>query len=188
MMHSFGPWPWFIVGPIIAGVMSALLLIGKRFGLSSNLRTMCTIAGADRFSDYFRLDWRSQKWNLVFVLGTITGGAVARFLLLKPGTAGISPVTIDRLQSLGIEDAGKAFNPDALFGPETWSNPWALAVLLVGGVLVGFGTRWANGCTSGHAISGLSSFQWPSVIAAFGFFLGGYIASHFFLPALLPLL
>lgn len=100
----------------------------------------------------------------------------------------ISPITIDRLRSLGIEDAGKAFNPDALFGPETWSNPWALAVLLVGGVLVGFGTRWANGCTSGHAISGLSSFQWPSVIAAFGFFLGGYIASHFFLPALLPLL
>jgi len=88
----------------------------------------------------------------------------------------------------GIDDAGTSFAPDILFGPEAWSNPAALAFLLIGGVLVGFGTRWANGCTSGHAISGLSAFQWPSLIAVAGFLLGGLIVAHLILPLLIPLL
>ncbi len=187
-MHTFDPWPWQVVGPLIAGVMSSLLLIGKRFGLSSNLRTMCSIAGANRFSDYFKMDWKSQSWNLVFVLGTIAGGAVARFALLKPGPVIINPKTALRLRAWGIDDAGTSFAPDILFGPEAWSNPAALAFLLIGGVLVGFGTRWANGCTSGHAISGLSAFQWPSLIAVAGFLLGGLIVAHLILPLLIPLL
>jgi len=99
VMHTFDPWPWQVVGPLIAGVMSSLLLIGKRFGLSSNLRTMCSIAGANRFSDYFKMDWKSQSWNLVFVLGTIAGGAVARFALLKPGPVIINPKTALRLRA-----------------------------------------------------------------------------------------
>ena len=187
-MLNMSPWPWHITGPVIAAVMVALLLFGRRFGISSNLRTMCSIAGAGKLSEYFRFDWKAQSWNLVFVLGTVGGGAIARFLLLAPGPVKLNPDTVETLKSMNIEDAGSAFAPSVLFGPEAWSNPLALLVMLLGGLLVGFGTRWANGCTSGHAISGLSSFQWPSVIAAFGFFLGGYIASHFFLPALLPLL
>ena len=187
-MHSFAPWPRYIVGPVIAGVMAALLLLGRRFGLSSNLRTMCSIAGADRFSDYFKLDWKSQSWNLVFVLGTVAGGAIARFILLKPGPVQINPNTAEHLRSLGIHDAGEAFAPSILFGPGAWSHPLALAVLLIGGMLVGFGTRWANGCTSGHAISGLSAFQWPSLIAVMGFMIGGLTVTHLLLPVLLPLL
>ena len=168
--------------------MVALLLVGRRFGLSSNLRTMCTIAGAGKLSDYFRFDWKAQSWNLMFVLGTIAGGAIARFLMLSPGPVDLNPDTVETLKSMHIEDADSAFAPAVLFGPEAWSNPMAVLALLLGGVLVGFGTRWANGCTSGHAISGLSALQWPSLIAVVGFFIGGLAVSHFVLPILLPAL
>lgn len=188
MNLELSPWPWYVVGPLITLTMVALLLSGKRFGISSNLRTLCTIAGADKLSDYFRFDWKSQRWNLVFVAGTFAGGAVARWLLLKEGPVAIQPATVEALQSMGIDDAGQSFAPAALFGPEAWSNPTSVLTLVVGGILVGFGTRWANGCTSGHAISGLSSLQWSSLIAVIGFFIGGLTMAHLVLPHLLPLL
>jgi uncharacterized membrane protein YedE/YeeE len=53
-------------------------------------------------------------------------------------------------------------------------------LLLVGGVLIGFGTRYAGGCTSGH-VSGLSNLQIPSLKAVIGFF-GGLIMSYFYSP------
>lgn len=185
-LHSFEPWPWFVTGPLIALVMATLLLMGRRFGLSSNLRTLCSVAGAGRYAAYFRFDWKSQTWNLVFVAGTIVGGAIAKGLLLKPEGVALSPNTAEALRGMGIEDAGLAYAPSILFGTEAWNHPVALGTLLVGGFMVGFGTRWANGCTSGHAISGLSSLQWPSLIAAVGFFLGGLLISYFILPLLLP--
>ncbi len=187
-MFHLSPWPWYVAGPAITFVMAALLLTGKRLGLSSNLRTMCSIAGAGKLADYFRFDWKSQTWNLVFVAGTVLGGAVARFLLLAPGPAALGPDTVSQLQAMGIEDAGTAFNPVLLFGTDVWSHPLTILLLLFGGMLVGFGTRWANGCTSGHAISGLSSLQWPSLIAVVGFFIGGLTITHFVLPLILPLL
>ena len=143
---------------------------------------------ADRLAEYFRIDWLSRSWNLVFVAGTIAGGAVARYLLLGDHAVALNPGTVEGLQSMGITDAGAAFAPAALFSSEAWTHPVAIAMLLVGGMLVGLGTRWANGCTSGHAISGLSAMQWPSLIAVIGFFIGGFSVSHFVLPSLLPLL
>jgi uncharacterized membrane protein YedE/YeeE len=187
-LHSFDPWPWFVTGPVISIVMVTLLLIGKRFGLSSNLRTLCSVAGAGKFAEYFRFDWRSQTWNLVFVAGTIAGGAIAKGLMLKPEGVALNPETANALKAMGIEDAGTAYAPSLLFGADAWNHPLSLLLLVVGGVLVGFGTRWANGCTSGHAISGLSSLQWPSLIAVVGFFTGGLFVSYFILPTLLPLL
>jgi uncharacterized membrane protein YedE/YeeE len=186
-MQIFDPWPWYVTGPIIAFVMAALLLLGRRFGISSNLRTMCSIAGAGKLSDYFRFNWKAQTWNLVFVGGTIAGGAIARFLM-QPGPVVLNPNTALALREMGIEDAGSSFAPALFFGPEAWNHPLALLTLLAGGMLVGFGTRWANGCTSGHAISGLSSLQWPSLIAVVGFFIGGLMVSHLILPGLIPLL
>ena len=187
-MFDLQPWPWYITGPMITLTMVALLLIGRRFGISSNLRTMCAIGGADKLSDYFQFDWKSQRWNLVFVLGTLVGGFVAKGFLLQDAPVDIHPSTAEALQAMGVQDAGSAFAPGALFGAEAWSNPVAMLALLVGGLFVGFGTRWANGCTSGHAISGLSSMQWTSLIAVIGFFIGGLAATHFLLPILLPLL
>ena len=187
-MFELQPWPWYITGPLITVTMATLLLIGRRFGISSNLRTLCTIGGADKIADYFAFDWKSQRWNLLFVFGTLAGGTVARFLLLKNDPVVLNPTTEAALQGLGISDAGQAFAPGVLFGPDAWSHPLSMVALLVGGLLVGFGTRWANGCTSGHAISGLSSLQWTSLIAVIGFFIGGLAMTHFVLPQLLPLL
>lgn len=183
--HSFDPWPWFVTGPVISVVMATLLLIGRRFGLSSNLRTLCSAAGAGKCAEYFQFDWKAQTWNLVFVGGTIAGGAIAKGLLLKPEGVALNPKTADALRAMGITDAGEAYAPSQLFGPDAWNHPWAIAMLVGGGILVGFGTRWANGCTSGHAISGLSSLQWPSLIAAIGFFTGGLFVSYLILPFLL---
>ena len=100
------------------------LFSGRRFGISSNLRTMCTVAGARTLSDYFRFDWRTQRWNLVFVLGTVFGGATARFVLLAPGPVALNPATVESLHKHGMADAGMAYAPAVLFGPEAWSNPW----------------------------------------------------------------
>ena len=117
MLH-LSPWPWYVVGPLIVITMASLLLVGKRFGLSSNLQTVCAAAGADRLTEYFRIDWLSRSWNLVFVAGTIAGGAVARYLLLGDHAVALNPGTVEGLQSLGITDARAAFAPAALFSSE----------------------------------------------------------------------
>lgn len=187
-MFQLPPWPWYVAGPIIALIMILLLFSGRRFGLSSNLRTLCHLGGAERWSDYFQMDWRSAAWNLVFVAGTIAGGAIARFFLLGDRSVELNPETRSLLEGQGIADAGLAFAPAQLFGSDAWSNPWAVVLLMGGGILIGFGARWANGCTSGHAISGLSSLQWSSLVAVIGFFVGGLAATHFLLPTVLPLL
>lgn len=108
----------------------------------------------------------------MFVAGTIVGGVVARYVLLGDHAVALNPATVEGLQSMGITDAGAAFAPAALFSSKAWTHPVAIAMLLVGGMLVGLGTRWANGCTSGHAISGLSAMQWPILVAILGALLG----------------
>lgn len=66
---------------------------------------------------------------------------------------------------------GEAYLPDELFATDALTDPKSLAILLFGGLLIGFGARYAGGCTSGHAISGLSNLQLPSLIAVVGFLL-----------------
>ena len=178
------PWPWYVTGPIIAITMALLLIAGKRFGVSSNFQTLCTIGGARRFSDYFDFDWRERKWNLAFVLGSILGGAISGFVLRPDVRVDLADATVATLKEWGIAAPGEGLAPAELFGPEVWTNPWALGTLLLGGFLVGFGTRYADGCTSGHAISGLCSLQLPSLIAVVGFFIGGLLATQFILPYL----
>ena len=86
---------------------------------------------------------------------------------------------------MGIQDAGKAYMPEKLFGDTSWTDGKVLSILALGGFLVGFGARYAGGCTSGHAISGLSNLQLPSAIAVIGFFVGGIIMNHFLIQFLL---
>lgn len=185
MMGLFeSAWPWYVAGPLIAACMAALLFAGKRFGVSSNFQTLCTLAGAGRFSDFFRIDWRERKWNLVFILGTVLGGALSGLWLRPEPKVDLSSDTVATLESWGLQDPGATFEPMELYGPEVWGQPGTWLILLVGGFLVGFGTRWADGCTSGHAISGLSSLQLPSLIAVVGFFIGGLTMTHWVLPYL----
>lgn len=182
MNWIFEPWPWYISGPLIAFIMLLLLLTGKNFGMSSNLRTLCTICGAGRVSGFFRFDWRSQKWNLIVVMGAIIGGFLGSHYLSFETKVAISDHTVQNLEALEFEGAGNAYLPAELFGEEAWSNPKSIIILFFGGLMVGFGARYAGGCTSGHAISGLSNLQLPSLIAVVGFFVGGLIMVHLLFP------
>ncbi len=178
----YEPWPWYVSGAMIALVMFLLIMVGKNFGMSANLRTMCTICGADKRADFFKFDWKSQRWNLMVVLGAIIGGAIAHFGLSNGAGVEIAESVVNDLQSKGFTSAGEAYLPTELFALESLNSWKVWAILIIGGFLVGFGARYAGGCTSGHAISGLSDLQLPSLIAVIGFFLGGLTMIHFIFP------
>ncbi len=170
--------------------MWALLYTGKEFGVSSNLRTMCSIAGAGNYSSFFKIDWKAQGWNLLFVGGAIIGGAIATTFLASPEPVQIAANTQSALADWGIStptsiDEGLGFVPKEIFALNQLGKPINLLMLIGGGFLVGFGTRWAGGCTSGHAISGLANLQIPSLIAVVGFFIGGLLMTWLILPLLL---
>jgi len=181
MDYILGPWPWYVGGTLVAFVMFTLILLGKNFGFSSNFRTMCSAFGAGKSSQFFQFDWKAQQWNLYFLLGTVIGGFVASNFLSDNQIPAISATTIYKLREIGIDSSGKAYLPVELFDELNWRNAVLLAI---GGLLIGFGTRYAGGCTSGHAISGLSNLQWPSLIAVIGFFIGGLTMVHLLFPLL----
>lgn len=182
MEAIYEPWPWYVSGPLIALVMALLVLMGKRFGMSSNLETLCSIGGAGKFIDYFKVDTKPKQWNLIVVLGTAIGGFIARNFLMADEAVAISEKTVSQLKGLGFDSAGIAYLPKELFELSSLSDPKTLLLLVLGGFLVGFGARYAGGCTSGHAISGLSNLQWPSLIAVIGFFVGGLFMVHVLFP------
>lgn len=176
------PWPWYVAGPLIAFIMFLLLYFAKNFGMSANLRTMCTIAGADKASDFFAFDWKGQTWNLVFVLGAMTGGLITLLFLENPEPMNLARDTVESLKGLGFANVGDNFLPNEIFSMERVMSLPGISILLLGGFLVGFGARYAGGCTSGHAISGLSDLQIPSLIATIGFFIGGLLMTYILLP------
>lgn len=182
MEYILNPWPWYVSGPLIALVMALLLYFGKTFGMSSNLRTMCSIAGAGKFSDFFNYNWKDHLWNLTVVLGAVIGGFIAVTYLSNNSGTNLNPATITELQNMGFNNPGQTLVPNEMYSLDLLNSPKALLLLVIGGVLVGFGTRYAGGCTSGHAITGLSSLQKPSLIAVIGFFIGGLLMANFILP------
>ena len=182
MEFILSPWPWYVSGPLIAITMFVLLYLGKYFGMSSNLRTLCTLCGAGKSSSFFKFDWRSQKWNLLVMIGAIIGGFIGSNYLGAGQSPALNPNTVSKLDQMGIHSAGKDYVPSELFGPEAMQNPKVIGLLVVGGLLVGFGARYAGGCTSGHSISGISNLQVPSMIATAGFFIGGIIMIHLIFP------
>lgn len=182
MEYILQPWPWYVCGPLIALVMYLLLYFGKTFGMSSNLRTLCAIGGAGKRTPFFNFNWKAQRWNLVVVLGAILGGFIAHHFLSNPTDIALNPETVESLERYGFSSSGKSLLPNELYGLEAISSIKGLSILILGGFLVGFGTRYAGGCTSGHAITGLSSLQRPSLIAVIGFFAGGLIMVHLIYP------
>ncbi len=182
MEWIFEPWPWYVAGPLIALIMFILLFVGRDFGMSSNLRTMCSMCGAGKNIEFFNFDWKSQRWNLMVVLGAIIGGFIGANVLTDDPSVAINPDTIAILEDLGFDSAGEAYLPTELYSWEAIGGIKALVILLIGGILIGFGARYGGGCTSGHAISGLSNLQLPSLIAVIGFFVGGLIMIHLLFP------
>lgn len=184
MNWIYEPWPWYVSGPLIALVMFVLLLLGKQFGMSSNLRTACAAAGGGKASNFFKFDWKAERWNLMVALGAMIGGFIASNYM-SAGTVKINPTIAQQLlEDYQIDSAGEVYLPTEIFGIENLTEPFNIVVLLLGGLMVGFGSRYAGGCTSGHAISGLSNLQLPSLIAVFGFFIGGLAMIHLIFPLL----
>ncbi|HVD99613.1 MAG TPA: YeeE/YedE thiosulfate transporter family protein [Cytophagaceae bacterium] len=176
------PWPWYISGPLIGLMVPALLLLGnKSFGLSSSLKHICAMCTPMKV-DFFEYDWKKEIWNLVLVTGILLGGWIAA-TFLNP-TVEISDATIHDMHRLGIQDT-TGMNPAELFNWSALTTWQGFTLIIIGGFLVGFGTRYADGCTSGHAIMGLSIMNWPSLIAVAGFFAGGLLMTHLILPFIL---
>ena len=182
MEYILQPWPWYVSGPLIALIMFFLIYFGKNFGMSSNLRTLCSMGGAGKVADFFKFDWKAQRWNLMVVVGAIIGGYIATNLLSDGSTIDLNPETVSELQGFGFTNVGEALLPQEIFAWENVLSLKGMAILIIGGFLVGFGARYAGGCTSGHAISGLSNFQLPSLLAVIGFFIGGLLMTYFILP------
>ena len=175
------PWSWYASGIGIALVWFLLHYFSKTFGVSSTLRTLCSLSGVGKRCSFFDFDTKSQRWNLAFVFGAILGGYIANTFLKDPNLLQLNPKTIFDLGKLGVLFQGN-FAPESLFSWEGLKTIKGFTVLVIGGFLVGFGARWAGGCTSGHAISGLSNLQLPSLIAVIGFFIGGLFATFVLLP------
>lgn len=182
MEYILSPWPWYVAGPLIALCMYLMFYFGKKFGVSSNLETLCSIAGAGRLVDFFKFDWKANKWNLNFVAGLIIGGFIASQWLAPDQTVALNPDVIQDLSQIGIQNAGSQYLPDEIFSLDTMFTLKGILILLVAGLLVGFGARYAGGCTSGHGIVGLSNLATESFIAVAGFFIGGLVMTWFILP------
>ncbi len=178
----FQTWPWYVSGFLIGMVMLSLIYFGKTFGMSTNLRSLCAMTGLGKKVEFFDFDWKSQRWNLLLVLGAMFGGFVAVHFMSDVSNVAINPKTIAQLAQLGIDAPNGKLLPDALFANDIFQSPKMILILIIGGIFIVFGTRYASGCTSGHAIYGLSSLQIPSLKAVIGFFIGGLIMAHFILP------
>jgi uncharacterized membrane protein YedE/YeeE len=180
------PWPWYVAGPLIGLVVPFVFWYGgKKWGMSSSIRHLCA-ATFPAGLEYFKYDWkRFGGWHLAMAAGVIVGGALAAFVLSTPGgTVAISAATRTDLRALGITDFSGLL-PREIFSWEGLATPAGLIIVGIGSFLVGFGARYAGGCTSGHAISGLSTLKRSSLAAVLGFFAGGLVSAHFLLPLFL---
>lgn len=152
------PWPWYITGPMIGLTVPLLLLLtGKNLSVSSSLRHIGAACAPRSKLPYLsqNYNWRDHIWNLIFIVGVIVGAFIGNFLLSAA---------------------------PASFLPTGYQSFGGVALLFGGGMLIGFGTRYAGGCTSGHTIMGLSALNWPSLVATIFFFVGGLISTWLILP------
>lgn len=178
------PWPWYVGGPLIAITLFLYFYFGKNFGASTNFETLCTMSGAGKVSDYFKKDWKERDFAIFFVVGLVIGGFIASNFLIPNQQITLDSNTISELNELGFTKVAQQYFPTEIFGYQAITSVKGFLILIISGILIGFGTRYAGGCTSGHAITGLSSLQWPSLLAVIGFFIGGILATWFVIPLL----
>ncbi|SEH63142.1 hypothetical protein SAMN02927937_00572 [Paenimyroides aquimaris] len=180
------PWAWYVAGPLVGLTVPLLLIVGnKSFGISSSLRHICASCMPANIP-FFKYDWKKEVWNLFFVFGIFLGGAIAISLLSNPNPIEVNPKLATELAGYGITDYSNLIPEDII----NWQSLFTLKGLILmvgGGFLVGFGTRYAGGCTSGHAIMGLSNLQLPSLIATICFLIGGFIMANLILPTILSM-
>ena len=186
LLLAHNPWPWYISGPLIGLMVPALLILGNRtFGISSTLRHLCAAILPARI-DFFKYNWREEKWSFWLLGGVLIGGFIAATLLTKDANIEIAPKLAAELQQYGINDFSSLVPVQIM----NWHSLFTLKgfiLMIVGGFLIGFGTRYAGGCTSGHSIMGLSTLQLPSLVATVCFMIGGFIMANLILPHILSL-
>ena len=180
------PWSWYVAGTLIGLIVPTLLLIGnKHFGISANLRHACAACFPANIK-FFKYEWKKEIWNFFFVGGILIGAFIAVTLLKDPANVHVDPRLVEELSGYGITDYSNMV-PGQLFSFSSLFTLRGFIMLVGGGFLVGFGSRYAGGCTSGHSIMGLSNLQFSSLIATISFMVGGIIMANFLLPFILNL-
>ena len=180
------PWPWYVAGPLIGLTVPLLLILGNRtFGISSSLRHICA-ACIPANIPFFKYDWKKESWNLFFVAGVLVGGFIAFNYLSNNAPMEVNPNLAQEMAGYGITNC-EGLIPKELFNWPALLTLKGFILMILGGFLVGFGTRYAGGCTSGHSIMGLSNLQWPSLVATCCFMAGGFIMANLILPIILKL-
>ena len=159
------PLSWYIAGPLL-GLMVPLLLVlkEKQFGISSSYHYILSLLPT-RIS-YFNYDRRQDQWQVFFAIGLILSGFVAIQFFGFSDAFVVLPMKKYTVQASNIYQLNNAVE------------------FFIGGILVGFGARYANGCTAGHCIMGCSQFALSSILATICFFIGGLIGSYFVVPQL----
>lgn len=181
------PWPWYVAGPLIGLMVPLLLLLGnKAFGISSNLRHICAACFPANIP-FFKYDWKNESWNLFFVGGIVLGGFISSTWLSTDEPIIVNQNLQAELATYGISIIDSHLQPIQLFDFKNLLTLQGFIVIVIGGFLIGFGTRYAGGCTSGHSIFGLSTLQTPSLIATICFMAGGFMMANFLLPFILTL-
>lgn len=178
------PWHWAVSGAAIAGILFLMTWMGRSFGVSTSFKGWCTMLGAGRRFKFFQMDLRDERWRFMFVIGALIGGVMAVSFFRSPEPVAISTSTVEYLGTLGIDYPASdekmlGFFPTSVFN---FSNMKGLLLAIAGGFLVGFGARYGRGCTSGHAITGMSHLQVQSLLTVIGFFIGGLLMTHFIFP------
>ena len=180
------PWSWYVAGTIIGLIVPALLILGnKHFGISANLRHACAACFPANIK-FFKYEWKKEIWNFFFVGGIILGAVIAVTFLNNPDPIQVNPKLVAELSGYGIDDYSNMV-PKQIFSFTSLFTLRGFIMLVGGGFLVGFGSRYAGGCTSGHSIMGLSDLQLPSLIATISFMIGGFIMANLLLPFILSL-
>lgn len=180
------PWPWYVSGLIIGLIIPALLILGnKHFGISANLRHACAACFPSNIP-FFNYNWKKEIWNFFFVAGILAGAVIANQFLSGDAHIVVHPVLTAELAGYGINEYSSMI-PAQLFSFEALFTFRGMIIMIGGGFLLGFGSRYAGGCTSGHSIMGLSNLQWPSLVATCCFMAGGFIMANLLLPYILAL-
>lgn len=180
------PWTWYVAGALIGLIVPALLILGnKHFGISANLRHACAACFPADIK-FFKYNWKKEIWNFFFIGGILIGAFLAAHFLANPAPMQVNPNLVKELNTYGITDYSNML-PSEIFSFESLFTLRGFIMLVLGGFLVGFGARYAGGCTSGHAIMGLSDLQVPSLIATISFMAGGILMANLLLPYILRL-
>lgn len=154
MNGFFENWNWYIAGPLIGLFVPLLLWTGnKAFGISSSFAHICYAILPEKKKQIMNYDYKANAWKFLFVIGIAAGAFISVNFLSVEKTA---------------------------FLPQNYYTLGGMIKLFFGGLLVGFGTRYANGCTSGHSITGLSLLQSSSLKATLAFFAGGLFYTFVF--------